>query len=174
MSLRHALLGLLAEAPMSGYDLLKRFEHSLSAIWPARHNHIYIELRQLVAQGLITQATQGARGRKAYAITERGLAEVRGWLREESGPVDHSLRFEPLLRANFLWLLEPEEAEAYLIREEAHYRHMYNWLAGQIGTLPESADGSIKARRIAAQAGLRFLEAMAAWAADARREMRPG
>ena len=44
MSLRHALLGLLAEHPASGYDLLKQFEGSLAFVWPATQSQLYTEL----------------------------------------------------------------------------------------------------------------------------------
>lgn len=33
MSLRHAVLGLLAESPASGYDLMKMFNASLANVW---------------------------------------------------------------------------------------------------------------------------------------------
>ena len=169
MSLRHALLGLLAEAPMSGYDLLKRFEHSLSRVWPARHNQIYTELKHLLDRSWIEQVDYGPRGRKIYAITEAGQDEVRRWLREEEGPVDHGLRFEPLLRANFLWLLKPQEARDYLKREAGFYAAQHAWLQGQMATLPaDDKDKSVKARLVAADAGLRFLKAMADWAEAAQ------
>ena len=35
MSLKHALLGLLADAPASGYELTKQFELSLANVWNA-------------------------------------------------------------------------------------------------------------------------------------------
>jgi len=38
MSLRSALLGLLAGGPMSGYDLARTFDSSLSGVWSARHS----------------------------------------------------------------------------------------------------------------------------------------
>ena len=47
MSLRHALLGLLADRPYSGWQLLKHFEGSLAYAWPALHSQIYPELARL-------------------------------------------------------------------------------------------------------------------------------
>ena len=46
MSLRHALLGLLAEGPASGYDLARRFQEGLNSVWPAQHPQIYSELEK--------------------------------------------------------------------------------------------------------------------------------
>ncbi|MGB0972936.1 MAG: PadR family transcriptional regulator, partial [Mycobacterium sp.] len=41
MSLRFATLGLLAQRPGSGYDLLKRFEKSMANVWPATQSQLY-------------------------------------------------------------------------------------------------------------------------------------
>ncbi|PRC47663.1 PadR family transcriptional regulator, partial [Mycobacterium sp. ITM-2017-0098] len=43
MSLRIAALGLLAEGPASGYDLLKLFEKSMANVWPATQSQLYSE-----------------------------------------------------------------------------------------------------------------------------------
>src|SRR3954454_8994650 len=82
MSLRHGLLGLLAEGPASGYDLTRRVSETLGPIWPAQHPQIYAELNRLAEAGLIEVDSHGPRGRKAYRITNDGLAEVRRWLAE--------------------------------------------------------------------------------------------
>ena len=77
MSLRHGLLGLLAEGPASGYDLARRFTEVLGSIWPAQHPKIYAELGKLASEGLVEVESEGPRRRKAYRITESGLAEVK-------------------------------------------------------------------------------------------------
>ena len=53
MSLRYALLGLLADRPYNGWQLLKNFEGSLAYAWPALHSQIYPELARLREAGLI-------------------------------------------------------------------------------------------------------------------------
>ncbi|WP_279579818.1 PadR family transcriptional regulator [Fodinicola feengrottensis] len=68
MSLRYALLGLLADEPASGYDLARTFEISLQRwAWHARHSQIYPELNKLADEGLIDVVDEGARGRRTYA-----------------------------------------------------------------------------------------------------------
>ena len=76
MSLRLALLGLIAEQPMSGYELSKRFAGP-AHVWSAKHSQIYPELARLLQAGLIRHAESGPRGRKTYQITEAGLETVR-------------------------------------------------------------------------------------------------
>jgi PadR family transcriptional regulator AphA len=123
MSLRHALLGMLAEHPASGYDLLKRFNTSLAHVWPAKQSQLYGELGRMAEAGLIAVTDTGARNRKEYSITPEGRDELHRWLTETKP--DRSFRSESLLRVFFLWTLSPEEAAAYLeeFAEEAA-RHL--------------------------------------------------
>ena len=155
MSIRHALLGLLAEEPMSGYDIAKRFEHSLSRIWSARSNQIYTELNKLADAGLIALHGEAARGRKLYAITEAGRTTLHDWLVAGPRDVDRGMRFDPLLRMNFLWLLDEKDRHAVLDRERQHYRDAAADLEAKIASLPtDDPDGSVAARRMAALIGL--------------------
>ncbi|WP_329288847.1 PadR family transcriptional regulator [Streptomyces sp. NBC_01455] len=112
MSLRHALLGLLSEHPASGYDLLKLFETSLANAWPATQSQIYTELTKLADAGLIAVAAEGPRGRKEYALTAEGLAELRHWLTETKP--QRTTRSDTLLRVFFLGVLTPDQARGYL------------------------------------------------------------
>src|SRR5689334_16322500 len=119
MSLRHALLGLLAEGPASGYDLLKVFDRSLTFVWPATQSQLYGELNRLADDGLIEVTAQGPRGRKDYSITAEGRAELEHWITDVEP--DRLRRNDAMLRVFFLGLLQPKQARAYLEREaEVH------------------------------------------------------
>jgi DNA-binding PadR family transcriptional regulator len=169
MSLRHGLLGLLAEGPASGYDLARRFSQALGQVWPAQHPQIYTELSRLETAGLIEVESHGPRGRKAYRLTDEGLTEVRRWLTEVE--TDHTFRLETLLRAYFFWLIEPEDLEAHLAAEERFFAQTADTLRayaaakdrGEWGTSPQT-----RAMRIALEAGIRINEALAGWAEWAR------
>ncbi|MFI5779517.1 PadR family transcriptional regulator [Nocardia sp. NPDC051570] len=134
MSLRYALLGLLADEPASGYDLLRRFRNSLSNVWPATQSQIYTELTKLADAGLLEVADEGPRGRKEYAVTEEGLADLRGWLTTTTPK--RVLRNEMLLRVFFLGAVSPADAHAYLTDIEATYAKAQEELAA----LKESVD----------------------------------
>ena len=165
MSLRHALLGLLAEGPASGYDLARRFEQPLGAIWPAKHPQIYSELIRLAGDGHIAAEAEGPRRRKEYRITETGRAELRRWLVDE--PVDHTVRLEPLLRSLFSWTMSPEELSGHLDREAAHWRETARRCRGvaeaedrgDLGDSPQT-----RSLRVTAEASVRLYEALADWA----------
>ena len=81
MSLQHALLGLLAVQPRSGYELTKAFEADIGRYaWHAGHTSIYPELGKMAAAGLVEVTHEGARGSRTYAVTPDGQAELRRWL----------------------------------------------------------------------------------------------
>ena len=165
MSLRHALIGLLADQPASGWDLSRRFQQILGSVWPAGHPQIYGELRKLHDEGLIEVEAEGPRGRKAYRATEAGVAEVRRWL--TTAEVDHTLRLEPLLRSAFFWLMTPGELADHLDREAAYFQALaakYRELAaakdrGDYGHSPQG-----QSLRITVEAALRINEALGGWA----------
>lgn len=164
MSLRHALIGLLAEQPASGWDLTRRFEDLLGTVWPAGHPQIYGELRKLEVDGFIEIDSEGPRRRKTYHPTRSGIEEVRRWL--TAVDVDHTLRLEPVLRSVFFWLMTPDELAHHLEKEAAFYHDLaqkYRELAaakdrGEYGDSPQT-----KSIRIAAEAGMRLHEALADW-----------
>jgi PadR family transcriptional regulator AphA len=114
MSLSHALLGLLAVAPASGYELTKEFEHSLGRYaWQAGHTSIYPELNKLAGRGLIRVVNEGPRGAKTYDITDEGRTELRTWLLR--GPDENAaVRNEQVLRMFLLSALPPDDQRLML------------------------------------------------------------
>jgi DNA-binding PadR family transcriptional regulator len=166
MSLRHALIGLLADRPASGWDLTRRFEELLGSVWPAGHPQIYGELGKLEADGFIEIESEGPRRRKTYRPTPAGIAEVRRWLTEVD--VDHTLRLEPVLRSVFFRLMTPDELAAHLDREAAFYSDLaakYRALAAAKDRGEYGDSVQTKSIRIAAEAGLRINQALGEWAA---------
>ena len=92
VSLRFAALGLLAQHPGSGYDLLKRFEQSMANVWPATQSQLYGELNKLADAGLIEVSDIGPRGRKEYRVTDAGRAELVRWITNPARRSAHAQR----------------------------------------------------------------------------------
>ena len=170
MSLRHALLGALADQPRTGYALLKHFEQSLAYAWPASHSQIYPELARLLDAGLIEQADSGPRGSKTYALTDAGLAEIRRWLRETEP--DRRVRSDAALRTFFLWLLEPDEALTHLEREREHWSERLAALE-RIREAPRGTDRKERAFGIALEGGIRSIETRLEWLEWAADQLEP-
>lgn len=165
--LGHALLGLLAGHPMSGYDLTAAFDGSLGFVWPAKHAQIYPELARLAESGYLAQSESGARGRIEYVLTPAGHAELRRWLLETQP--SRRPRNEILLRSFFAWSLPPERARDYFLERERNSREML----AQLQTIADSFDVKTpeeRAYRVTLEAGLRQTRVMAEWAAWAAQQ----
>jgi len=83
MSLDHAILGFLNYEPMTGYELKKMVDVSISHFWPAVQSQIYKNLFRMEAEGWLSVETvsQGSRPpKKVYTITSKGRDEFLGWL----------------------------------------------------------------------------------------------
>jgi DNA-binding PadR family transcriptional regulator len=113
VSLRYAALGLLAQHPGSGYDLLKRFENSMANVWPATQSQLYGELNKLAAAGLIKVSEVGPRGRKEYRVTAAGREELLRWMTNAQN--DPPYRSAELLRVFLLGEIPAEEARAHMV-----------------------------------------------------------
>ena len=162
MSLSHVLLGLLADQPASGYDLLKRFEVSLANVWPARQSQIYTELGRLAEGGLIQAAAEGPRGRKEYAITDAGLAELRRWLTETKPP--KTRRNEAMMRVFFLGVLTRDEGLAYLTSMAAQASREGDNLKALDESIPWDDSGLAIYGRLALEWGHRYAAMQREWA----------
>jgi PadR family transcriptional regulator AphA len=167
MSLRHGVLGLLARGPASGYDLLGTFQGSLANVWPATQSQLYGELNRLADADLIGVVAEGPRGRKEYAITDAGMAELKKWLVD--GEPERVRRSDMLLRVFFLDLVDPEQARAYLDRERQVAVEQHQRLRDIEETL-DGEDGPLAVYgRLALEWGLRvsaLKRDWARWAAD--------
>jgi DNA-binding PadR family transcriptional regulator len=118
VSLRFAALGLLAQHPGSGYDLLRRFEQSMANVWPATQSQLYGELNKLATDGLIEVGDIGPRGRKEYRVTDAGRAELVRWVTDPQDDPPH--RSAALLRVFLLGEVPPAQAREYLLGIAAH------------------------------------------------------
>jgi PadR family transcriptional regulator, regulatory protein AphA len=117
MSLRHAVLGLLAVEPSTGYDLAQRFDRSLASAWHAGHSQIYPELARLQDAAMVEVVSEGPRRSRTWAITERGRDELRRWM-IETAP-NRAQRNETAVRWFLLALIEPADRRIVLERERA-------------------------------------------------------
>lgn len=85
MSVRHALLGLLAQKPRHGYELRVAFEAVVGGDenWDVKPAQIYTTLDRLEESGLVARASDLGHGdepsRRVYALTEPGRDHLHEW-----------------------------------------------------------------------------------------------
>ncbi len=73
---RAAVLALLAERPMHGYQIIHEIEERSDGSWKPSPGSVYPTLQLLADEGLIRAEESG--GRKTYSLTEAGRAEAEG------------------------------------------------------------------------------------------------
>src|SRR6476620_4218551 len=82
MSVRQALLALLEQGPMYGYQLRAEFEQRTGATWPLNVGQVYTTLARLERDGLVESTGADEDGpQKNFRITALGQSELADWLR---------------------------------------------------------------------------------------------
>ena len=80
-----ALLGLLHQQPMSGYDLRKMFASTAMGSFSDSPGAIYPALKRLETRALVrgtVEKSNGLRQRRVFRNTPRGMAALKAWLRK--------------------------------------------------------------------------------------------
>src|SRR6187431_248923 len=80
---RAAVIALLAEKPMHGYQVIAEIEQRSGGAWKPSPGSVYPTLQLLADEGLITAAEDG--GRKTYSLTPEGR-EVADAAADKSAP----------------------------------------------------------------------------------------
>lgn len=105
---RYVVLGMLSEAPMTGYGLRQAIASSVGHFWKESYGQLYPTLRALAADGLVeARATRGGPGRPGatYHVTPRGREVLATWLRIP--PALAAQRNEVLLKVFFAGIVPP-------------------------------------------------------------------
>ena len=79
MSVKHALLALLEQQPMYGYQLRVEFEQRTGTTWPLNVGQVYTTLTRLERDGHVESAGSDTDGHVVYRITAQGRDEVAAW-----------------------------------------------------------------------------------------------
>jgi DNA-binding PadR family transcriptional regulator len=74
LNVRQALLALLLERPMHGYEMIQELDSRTNGIWRPSPGSVYPTLQLLEDEGLIEATAEG--GRKSYRLTEDGRPEA--------------------------------------------------------------------------------------------------
>ncbi len=115
MSIEYAILGLLVQEPMSGYDLKKIISRSNTFYWSGNNNQIYNELISLHKDGFLSQEIifqENKPPRKIYAVTGSGKEKLVGWLRLKPQPPERKHPF--LIQLAWANLLSEPEVDEML------------------------------------------------------------
>jgi len=98
LTVRHAVLGLLAQRPRHGYELRAAFEAVAggSENWDLKPAQVYTTLARMEKSGLVSEQAieqDGGPEKRIYAITPDGEKELRAWFAEDALPEHHRDEF---------------------------------------------------------------------------------
>jgi PadR family transcriptional regulator AphA len=119
LTAEHALLGLLCEKPLHGYELIQQIQaaQTKGLVWKIKQSMLYAVLGRLEEEGLVASVLepQGARPpRKLFHLTVQGGERFAQWLRT---PVQHGRDFRLELLTK-LYFAVGEGAAVELIRRQ--------------------------------------------------------
>lgn len=166
MTIRHALLALLAEAPKHGFQLAYEFEAGTGEMWPLNTGQVYTTLQRLERDGLVESDDEAAEGsQNVFRLTPSGAAELAQWLRT---PPDLSVPPRDELVIKLLVALRVPGADPAEI-SQVHRRHLIEAMHEYTRIKEDALEHDIGALLVA-DAEIFRLEAMVRWldAADAR------
>jgi DNA-binding PadR family transcriptional regulator len=83
---RAAILALLAEQPMHGYQVIQELESRSGGVWRVSPGSVYPTLQMLEEEGLI--ASQEVEGKRDYSLTDAGRAQADSLKEEGRTPWD--------------------------------------------------------------------------------------
>jgi DNA-binding PadR family transcriptional regulator len=185
MSVKYAVLGLLAQRRGYGYDLVQRFEEQVGPAWQLNAGAIYVALDKLEQEGLVRpivsaegdppptrrRTTRGA-PRVIYEATAEGLERFEDWMatRSSMSPLREELHLKLALSAprNLPRLIELtyEQEQACIERLEDYRGGSFDELLNS--AQPWSAVASVMVR----DAEVAHLQATVEWLRRIREAMR--
>lgn len=161
-----AILGLLKQQPMHGYQLTRELGGSLGGFWRVSYGSLYPTLRRLERDGLVTPVpgeSGGGRRKAVFGITEQGERAFLELLQET--PNDSSTedtRFR--VRLAFFRYLPPETRIRLLERRQAYLAERLSTFDDSLPTAREGADdytiSLIEHGRDATQSDIEWLDGL--------------
>jgi DNA-binding PadR family transcriptional regulator len=149
-NVRAAILALLAERPMHGYEMIQELESRTGGVWRPSPGSVYPTLQLLEDENLI--AGEEVEGRKRFALTDAGRAEAERhaqrapWEEATEGiaPAAFSLRSAIGQMAEAAWTVasagtEAQQTRALEVLTESR-RRLYAILAEDGGTADATGD----------------------------------
>jgi DNA-binding PadR family transcriptional regulator len=164
MALREAILGLLSDGPMTGYEIKVCFRNMIRHFWNVSDGQLYPTLKKMHEEGAISREVvqqDSTANKHLYSITDQGRRQFEKWVRE---PVT---KFEELkepfvTKVFFFHKLSKEEVLGQLRHQlELHYR-----ILEEFRGIRESYEDRITAfQRIIGDIGLLYVEVRILWIA---------
>ena len=153
--LEMAILGLLREGPVHGYELRHRLVDF--GFWRISFGSVYPALRRLEKAGHV-EVRPGSGRRKEYMITAEGKEYFQKILEDESSEVENTTAFR--VRLAFFKYMEPDIRIGFLERRKVVLRER---ITNTRSSIHKTADRVDRYTSSLMQHGVRSAEADVAW-----------
>jgi DNA-binding PadR family transcriptional regulator len=160
-----AILGLLKEQAMHGYQLKKRLADTLGSFWVVSYGSLYPTLKRLQREGAVEMVfpkEQVGRRKNVYRITEKGEALFVDLLERAGQEATEDSGFR--VRLAFFQYLKPETRIRLLERRRAFLEGRFSHLKESVQRLKEGIDSwtlSLMDHEIAAtETDIRWLDGL--------------
>jgi molybdate transport system substrate-binding protein len=139
LSIEHALLGLLREQSLHGYELYQRLlaPQALGAIWPLKRAQFYALLAKLEQAGYLARETElqtSSPPRQVLHLTDEGAAAFAAWLHR---PTAHDADMQRDLLARLYFARRSGNTAAILARQRAASQRERDDVRRQLAALPD-------------------------------------
>lgn len=158
-----AILGLLKERAMHGYQLKKRLADTLGSFWQVSYGSLYPALRRLQREGaveMIFPREQIGRRKNVYRITEMGESLLGELLERAGQEATEDSGFS--VRFAFFKYLKPETRIRLLERRRAYLESRWSTIKASLQSYKEQIDSytlSLMNHQLAAtETDIRWLE----------------
>ena len=129
MALREAILGLLDDGPMTGYEIKQFFRNVIKHFWSVSDGQLYPTLKKMHAEGLISLKVvqqDTTANKHVYSVTGKGRRQFETWLREPVSKFEELKEpfvikvffFSKLSREEVLWHLRSQLDLHHRVLEE--------------------------------------------------------
>jgi DNA-binding PadR family transcriptional regulator len=162
LSLKHAIMGLLAGRRLHGYELKTAYEDLVPAT-ELNYGQVYSTLERLRRDGLVAHEVVSQEERpdkKVYALREQGRKELREWL-DTPSHVDLDLRNETFLKIMLAKRLKGgDPLKVIAVERQSSFKRLHE--VGQAKATAEQEGASLETVLLLDLAVLR-LEAFLKW-----------
>jgi PadR family transcriptional regulator AphA len=162
VSLREAILGLLCDGPMTGYEIKQFFRNVIRNFWSVSDGQLYPTLKKMHAEDLITLRVvrqDTTANKHVYSISEKGRRLFERWIRE---PVT---KFEELkepfvLKVFFFHRLSREE----ILRHLRSQLELHERILEEFRNIRETYESRITSfQRLIGDMGVLYVEVRMIW-----------
>ncbi len=146
MSVKYAMLGILAEKDLHGYEIKSSFDEKVGDFWSLNYGQIYSTLDRLEKEDLVShdrQVQDKRPDRKIFSITQKGKKELEEWLTTPVSNKVRALRDEFFVKLVFMDKRNPAPVLELIEKQKALYLKQMTRLTQQKVELkkrPKSAD----------------------------------